>query len=227
MKKSIQKAGYLIILLIGFGLCIVPQFGLILQLKVKNELIQYLSFLLTVILYILAIWLIWKLLKKITGAPISKRQSGAFVRKYLAGLSILLFSEYILGILNFLINGENQTVNNTAITKLFFQQNSVKLTMILMVVIFAPICEELFFRALLINTIKLKFFNFNWLAILISGILFGLLHASDTILSALMYVTMGIILGVIYVKYDNIKLNIAIHATNNLIALIPILLVIW
>ncbi|KRN34371.1 CPBP family intramembrane glutamic endopeptidase [Liquorilactobacillus mali] len=227
MKKIIQKAGYLIILLIGFGLCMLPQVGLLLQLKNKNELMQYFGFLLTIIIYILAIWLILKLLQKVTGTKIFKRHSGSFFKKYLAGMGMLLFSEYILGILNFLFNGENQTENNAAIMQLFSQQNSVKLTMVLMVVVFAPICEELFFRALVINTIKLKFFNINWAAVLISGILFGLLHSSDTIISALMYVTMGVILGAIYVKYDNIKLNIAIHTTNNLIALIPILMMIW
>ncbi|MFT9003669.1 MAG: type II CAAX endopeptidase family protein [Liquorilactobacillus hordei] len=223
MKKVVQKAGYILILLLSFGLTMVPQVGLVIQIRLENRVFQYLGCLLTIIIYILAIWLLLKLFKKITGTTAFKKNSDIFSKRYLAGIGILLFSEYVLGMLNLLVSGENQTANNTEITKLFFQQNSIRLTMILMVIIFAPICEELFFRALLIKTIKLKFWNINWVAILIAGVLFGVLHSSDTIISALMYITMGLILGTIYVKYDNIKLNIAIHATNNLIALIPVL----
>ncbi|MFT8950324.1 MAG: CPBP family intramembrane glutamate endopeptidase, partial [Liquorilactobacillus hordei] len=78
MKKVVQKAGYILILLLSFGLTMVPQVGLVIQLRLENRVFQYLGCLLTIIIYILAIWLLLKLFKKITGTTAFKKNSDIF-----------------------------------------------------------------------------------------------------------------------------------------------------
>ena len=46
MKKVVQKAGYILILLLSFGLTMVPQVGLVIQLRLENRVFQYLGCLL-------------------------------------------------------------------------------------------------------------------------------------------------------------------------------------
>lgn len=79
--------------------------------------------------------------------------------------------------------------------------------------ILGPILEELLFRKKLLN--ELLYFNSKNKAIFLSSLIFSLLHFGiDTIIYAFI---MGIILSVIYLKYNNIKLPIVIHMSANII----------
>ena len=86
---------------------------------------------------------------------------------------------------------------------------------ILTICLVGPVVEELCFRegvmgGLLRNGVK------PWKAILVSAVLFGLIHFNPVqIVGAGL---MGIILGIIYYKTGNIILATALHVLNNSVA---------
>ena len=91
--------------------------------------------------------------------------------------------------------------------------------------ILAPIVEEGIFRLGLRKVV-----NNNYLFIILSGLIFGLMHIFPTdllmveaLVYSITYVTMGIYLAYIYVETDNIWINILVHGINNLISMIAIL----
>lgn len=72
------------------------------------------------------------------------------------------------------------------------------------------VCEELFFRGVIVNTLKTKG---NLFAIFMSAVMFSLFHFS---LSQLIYpFCFGLILAIVYLKTKNILLPILLHFTNN------------
>lgn len=91
---------------------------------------------------------------------------------------------------------------------------------------FTPIAEEGIFRLGIRKVIK----N-DYLFILLSGFIFGLMHIFPTtlaiktvIVEAIPYVVMGVTLGYIYYKSDNIWNTIIIHGINNCLGLLAIIL---
>lgn len=91
--------------------------------------------------------------------------------------------------------------------------------MFISVGILAPILEELFFRKLLID--RLRVFG-ETTAILITAILFALFHMSA---SQLIYAfTIGVLLGYFYCRTGNYPLTVLIHAIFNTVSgVIPVL----
>ena len=82
-------------------------------------------------------------------------------------------------------------------------------------VILAPIIEELLFRGLIFNRINSKWNG--WLAIIISALLFAVLHGNlPQILNAFI---LGIGLGYFYNKYHNLWYCIIAHALNNFVSI--------
>ncbi len=82
-----------------------------------------------------------------------------------------------------------------------------------MAIVVAPITEELLFRGLLLQLIC-RYTKRAWVAIALSGVLFGLVHR-DLPQAVLPLMSMGIILGYARVKYRSIELCILIHALFN------------
>lgn len=83
---------------------------------------------------------------------------------------------------------------------------------ILAISLFAPIIEELCFREAIMGGLLRKGAK-PWVAIAISAIIFGLIHANPVqIVGAGL---MGIIFGVIYYKSGNIVLTSILHILNN------------
>lgn len=74
----------------------------------------------------------------------------------------------------------------------------------------APIVEELIFRGVILNRLKIKMGIKK--AVIISSILFGMIHYELGILSAIIF---GICMSLIYLKTRNIFATIAIHIINN------------
>ena len=113
-----------------------------------------------------------------------------------------------------LLNGEMITSQNQ------ISINSLPLWYLLPAsVIYAPIVEETVFRGCLRKLIK----DDN-LFIIISGACFGLLHTIgqeaniiNTLVLALPYMAMGMVLAYTYIKSNNISTNIVIHSANNLL----------
>ena len=93
-------------------------------------------------------------------------------------------------------------------------------------VIGAPFFEEMFFRGLLLRSLARLFGTFGrWvgptLAMVITGVLFGLAHAES--LQLLGLATFGIILSFISYRTGRLGMNMVSHATFNLVAVVATL----
>jgi len=87
----------------------------------------------------------------------------------------------------------------------------------LVVIVVAPICEELFFRGFLFRVLRMRM-GF-WLAAIIDGLLFGLVHASSTSLEALPILAfLGLVFCYVYERTGTLFATIGMHALNNTIS---------
>jgi membrane protease YdiL (CAAX protease family) len=87
----------------------------------------------------------------------------------------------------------------------------------LVVIVVAPVCEELFFRGFLYRVLRLRMAF--WAAALIDGLVFGLVHASSTSLAALPILAfLGIVFCYVYERTGTLFATIAMHALNNTIS---------
>lgn len=95
-----------------------------------------------------------------------------------------------------------------------------------MVVIFAPLTEELIFRGMLARYLFPKQDNSKQTALflLVSSVLFALIHFPGTLQQFLVYVSLGLSLGLAYVSRKGLLYSIALHALNNLIGFLMILM---
>lgn len=137
----------------------------------------------------------------------------------MAYLTILIF-EGGFQFINQLLYHQNQTQNNAAIKNLMAGSPLSLWLMALSAVFLTPIVEELIFRGVLTNL----FFQKEWLKVGLSGIVFGSLHSSSTLPSFLIYVTMGLVLAIVYRLTRKIRAAIALHFVINSLAITIMLL---
>lgn len=94
--------------------------------------------------------------------------------------------------------------------------NSINLFLVILSTgIVGPILEEMLFRKCLIDNL-LKF-NGKYKAIIVSSIIFSLVHSG--IFTILYTFILGIVLGYIYLKYQDIKASMIVHIMANLIVI--------
>jgi membrane protease YdiL (CAAX protease family) len=107
---------------------------------------------------------------------------------------------------------------NDVADRLGFDENTfAAIVAALLIVVVAPICEEIFFRGFFFAGMRsrLPF----WAAGLISAALFGAVHLSDAnVIAGLQLAILGLILAGVYERTDSLWSNIAVHAFNNAIA---------
>lgn len=85
---------------------------------------------------------------------------------------------------------------------------------ILMLVILAPVMEEVLFRGILLESVRSKYNSGR--AIVVSALMFGVIHfIPQQVVNAFV---IGLILGFIYVRTDSLWPVIIIHALNNAMA---------
>jgi membrane protease YdiL (CAAX protease family) len=84
----------------------------------------------------------------------------------------------------------------------------------LLVIVVAPVCEELFFRGFIYRVLRLRM-GFV-LAAAIDGVLFGLVHGALVIVPVLAF--LGAVLCWTYERSGTLFVPIALHALNNAIA---------
>ena len=81
--------------------------------------------------------------------------------------------------------------------------------------ILGPTMEELLFRKKLLT--ELLKFNNKYISILLSSFIFSFLH--NGIITMIYAFILGIVFGIFYVKYKNIKLTIFMHMAANIIVI--------
>ncbi|MGX7200616.1 CPBP family intramembrane glutamic endopeptidase [Enterococcus nangangensis] len=128
----------------------------------------------------------------------------------LIGLLLLLMLEGYLS--RFVPVSENQSILESMYTVSPW-------SLIFISVIFAPFTEELLYRGIFFN----YFFQTNekvgiLAGVLVNGILFGWLHDSTFTLITLPYILMGALFAYSYRRSKDLKVSIALHFLNNLLA---------
>jgi len=126
--------------------------------------------------------------------------------------------EMVLNLVNQSVFHQSQTANNATIKVLLSSDHWIFYLLMFSGIFLSPFAEELLFRGYLMN----GFFSPDsfWLPIIVSGVFFSLAHASTTIVSYLIYMTLGCFLAYTYRRTNNLGASIGLHMLNNLIAMI-------
>ncbi|MBQ9024365.1 MAG: CPBP family intramembrane metalloprotease [Bacilli bacterium] len=128
----------------------------------------------------------------------------------------------ILGIIIQLVTNTSQSNNQQTLQKIF---NSYPILIALLSMLYAPFAEELMFRGVI-----RKFIKSRYLFIIISGVLFGLLHVIDDSKTlaefsyVLVYSSLGMFLASLYYKTNNLFTNISFHFMQNTLGVIGMIL---
>ena len=122
---------------------------------------------------------------------------------------------------NFLPN--DPSVNQKMVEELTHNQ---PLFSFFMVVVFAPLTEELTFRGMLARFVFPQQNNIKQTALflLVSSLIFALVHFPGTPLQFLVYASLGFSMGLAYISKGGLAYSIALHALNNLIAFLMIVM---
>ena len=135
----------------------------------------------------------------------------------LIGFVVLTVVKCIGGIILLLENGLGANTENQAALE---QLGMSSLLLIVLTVIAAPIVEETVMRGLILG----RTFNNSYFGVIISSLLFGLLHMPTNIGSWVIYGGMGLVLAVVYHKTQKLEYTIAIHFINNALGVLFMLL---
>ncbi|MCT3290945.1 CPBP family intramembrane metalloprotease [Lactiplantibacillus pentosus] len=149
------------------------------------------------------------------GRPI-QRQQWSLKRHWLAilvGLLVFLIVNVGIGLLI-------PITENQATIEGLLKRAPLPLWLLTMGIV-GPIMEELTFRGVLMD----YFFQprAGWLAILVSGALFGLIHQTKTVYEWLVYAGMGWVLATAYWLTKSILVPIMIHMLNNCWSIVQIM----
>lgn len=133
----------------------------------------------------------------------------------LGGFILIVFaSATMLGLLGY-GNSANQQALDT------IERHGQKRLFAIMVVLIAPICEELIFRGLLFNLSFARpsrwHTGFN---LVLSGLVFGYLHDPTFSPYLWVYVVLGIILAGVYLKTRDVRYSILVHVAYNALGFI-------
>ncbi|MQS75000.1 CPBP family intramembrane glutamic endopeptidase [Companilactobacillus halodurans] len=111
--------------------------------------------------------------------------------------------------------------SNENVDALKLVANNNMVILILFTIFVAPILEEILFRGILMNWF---FVDRPFLAILLSGIVFGYVHAPFSAntdwIYALSKILLGVVLAGVYYRTKNIKADITVHFLNNILAIL-------
>lgn len=129
----------------------------------------------------------------------------------------ILVVEYVGRIVLVLEEGlDANTVNQSTLEQLGMSP----LLLVALTVIVAPIVEETVMRGLILGRV----FNNSYLGVILSSLLFGLLHMPTDIGSWIIYGGMGLVLAIVYHKTQKLEYTIAIHFINNALGVLLMLL---
>ena len=200
--------------LVLFVLCVIS-FVILMALFVNDIFVEIYLYEIPVHLgfFSLAMYFLWKKDLKTTlkslGIPGDMKKNVLYI---MAGFVAIFVTLFILGyILTYL--GLNDQENIMDIV------NMLPLYLLVMAVVFAPIGEELLFRAVLINKIK-KYTGSTIAAIILAAAIFAMLHLSyGSVVEIAGAFSIAVILGIVYVKSESIIPPIAIHMIFNLFSI--------
>lgn len=140
------------------------------------------------------------------------------VKTWLKALVVMM----TVGIIIQLLTGQNQSNNQETLQTMF---NSLPILTGILAIIYAPFAEELMFRGVIRKFVKSKY-----LFIMVSGVLFGLLHVVDDSKTlaefsfVIVYSVLGMYLASLYYKTNNLFTNITFHFLQNTLGVLGMIL---
>ena len=143
-------------------------------------------------------------------SDIIKIFSNDMLKSILAIVVLNIFFSYGMLYLSNSILDVSQSINLT---------NSFLTGGLLATIIISPISEELIFRGVFLN--RLRLIVPTLFAVLISSLLFAALHSFGSIFSAFIF---AVCIAILYLKTDNIFVPILAHFLNNLLAELIVLI---
>lgn len=139
-----------------------------------------------------------------------------FLLKYIP-LSFILYTIGLQIVAYFF--GVSEAANQVAIEGLF---NYVPLwVMFIMIVIVAPIVEELLFRGIIL--FPGDRLDATWVRTIISAVLFGMIHGPTDVFTAYSYMGMGFIFAYASKRTKTLEAGIVYHALYNLLGFVQII----
>ena len=182
------------------------------------------------LIYLIYAIIIYILYRKYFRADFKELKNGfqkylRIILKYFAiFLLVKIGSAILTSIISSLLNIQiGNSENQEAVIETL---NAGPIMMIISAVILAPIVEEGIFRL----SIR-KVIDNRYLFILCSGLLFGFIHVFPTSLNivvalihSIVYVAVGLCFAYIYEETDNIWVTMIIHALNNLLSIMALLI---
>lgn len=212
-KKKIILNIFMFLFYFIYQLIVIAIVGLF-NISINNNHNKELYLLISSLIYFIIVILIYKKELKIDLKKFNIKTLIKYIPIYIIGLIFMAISSYVISKITNIETSQNETLVRQYI-KLF------PIYMSFSTVLYAPIVEEITFRKTFRNII-----NDKVLFILISGIMFGIIHISisnnttNDLLMIIPYLIMGIDFSYIYYKSDNIFTTITIHSIHNLVLLI-------
>ena len=117
---------------------------------------------------------------------------------------------------------EDPSVSQQIVSQLTVEQPAFAF---FMVVVFAPLTEELIFRGMLARYLFPKQDKSKQvLFLLVSSVLFALIHFPGDVQQFFVYFSLGFSLGLAYISRKGLVYSISLHALNNLVSFLMILM---
>lgn len=135
---------------------------------------------------------------------------------------VMYVTNLITNIIYILLGNTSTSANQLAIYGML--NSSASAVTVLLVVVLAPIVEELIFRKFLFGFFNETLHLNDWLAMICSAIVFALIHVSSSVSELVyfpMYFVMALALvGAYVVSKKNIYVTICVHIINNLVSVL-------
>lgn len=188
------------------------------HLYISSPILLYLNLFSKVIVYIIIVFLFRINFKEILFKKVKAR---IIFLAILLGILYIFFEGFIL---NALIKG----IPNTSLYQILTDKIELytmnipdsRIFILVYTIVVAPVCEELVFRGVMLDNL-LKCFKKPYMPVIISSSLFGFFHLSlGAGINAFVF---GLLSSFVYIKYKNIRYNIAIHRTINIVTFLVLL----
>lgn len=181
----------------------------------------------TIISLPLTLWVIHRLkIPLFNRKQLSKEESfiiRGMTKKDWKFLLVYIPSSYIVYLIGSMVVGHffgiTDAANQVAVESLF--EIVPPWVMFIMIVIVAPIGEELLFRGLFL--FQGDRLDTSWLRVIISAVLFGSIHGPTDVYSAYTYIGMGLMFGIASKYSRSVETGIVYHFLNNLVGFMAIM----
>ncbi len=165
----------------------------------NSELVRLVAYTISMLLTLVVVK--WYMRKSGVERVVMRKASGLNPIVILSGVVILISLSVLLSPLNELLPADSREFGDSTWT-------------LIMVVAVAPIFEEILFRGMLYNLLRVTCPPF--VAVLISSILFGVIHLEPTVIVE--GVLVGLLFSYVYLRTKSILAPITLHVCNNIVA---------